>query len=173
MVLLRIEYIEEHLADASTPFEGALVRRMQRLKGLLMWTLETEYHERLTLFDQNLRTLDEAIRNGLSLDFPEAAAPRTPGVMKLDVDVASLRMLIDWTPFFQAWELRGSYPRILDDASVGAQARLWREEMKIRLPIATGVAALTWYFVSQGWEAITRPWVGSRMARPSPLNTAR
>jgi len=60
-VLARIEVIEAHLADASTPFEGALVRRMQRLKGLLTWTLETQYHERLTEFDRNLRQLDEAM----------------------------------------------------------------------------------------------------------------
>jgi tetratricopeptide (TPR) repeat protein len=60
-VLARIELIEEKLKDASTPFEGALVQRMRRLKGLLTWTLETEYHDRLTQFDQNLRTLDEAM----------------------------------------------------------------------------------------------------------------
>jgi hypothetical protein len=60
-VLARIEYIEQHLEGASTPFEGSLVRRMERLKGLLTWTLETEYHERLTEFDQNLRTLDDAM----------------------------------------------------------------------------------------------------------------
>jgi hypothetical protein len=60
-VLARIEYIEGQLEDASTPFEGALVWRMQRLKGLLTWTLETEYHTRLTEFDQNLRTLDDAM----------------------------------------------------------------------------------------------------------------
>jgi tetratricopeptide (TPR) repeat protein len=60
-ILARIEHIEEQLANASTPYEGALVLRMQRLKGLLTWTLETEYHERLTEFDQNLRTLDEAM----------------------------------------------------------------------------------------------------------------
>ena len=60
-VLARIERIEEQLANASTPFEGTLVLRMQRLKGLLTWTLETEYHERLTAFDQNLRTLNEAM----------------------------------------------------------------------------------------------------------------
>ncbi len=60
-VLARIEYIEEHLEGASTPFEGSLVRRMERLKGLLTWTLETEYHKRLTEFDQNLRKLDEAM----------------------------------------------------------------------------------------------------------------
>jgi hypothetical protein len=60
-VLARIERIEAQLKDASTPFEGALVQRMQRLKGLLTWTLVTEYHERLTAFDQNLRKLDEAM----------------------------------------------------------------------------------------------------------------
>ena len=30
---------------------------------------------------------------------------------------------IDWTPFFNTWELAGKYPAILDDAVVGAQAR--------------------------------------------------
>jgi 5-methyltetrahydrofolate--homocysteine methyltransferase len=30
---------------------------------------------------------------------------------------------IDWTPFFAAWELRGAYPAILDDARLGAAAR--------------------------------------------------
>ena len=60
-VLARIEHIEEQLEGASTPYEEALVQRLDRLRGLLTWTLETEYHERLTEFDQNLRTLDEAM----------------------------------------------------------------------------------------------------------------
>jgi 5-methyltetrahydrofolate--homocysteine methyltransferase len=35
---------------------------------------------------------------------------------------------IDWTPFFAAWELKGAYPRILDDPRVGAAARdLYRD----------------------------------------------
>ncbi len=37
--------------------------------------------------------------------------------------LAELCERIDWTPFFQAWELRGKYPALLDDAVVGAQAR--------------------------------------------------
>jgi len=41
----------------------------------------------------------------------------------LDVDVEQLRNHIDWTPFFQAWELAGAYPAILDDGVVGPQAR--------------------------------------------------
>jgi predicted negative regulator of RcsB-dependent stress response len=60
-VLARIEHIETLLEGAETPFEAALQRRMKRLKGLLIYTLETEYHERFTEFDRNLRGLDEAM----------------------------------------------------------------------------------------------------------------
>lgn len=60
-VLARIEHIETLLQGAETPFEASLQRRMTRLKGLLIYTLETEYHERFTEFDRNLRGLDEAM----------------------------------------------------------------------------------------------------------------
>jgi 5-methyltetrahydrofolate--homocysteine methyltransferase len=50
--------------------------------------------------------------------------PRTPGVSIFDdVPLAELRAIIDWTPFFQTWELSGRYPQILEDAVVGAQAK--------------------------------------------------
>ncbi|MEQ8825759.1 MAG: methionine synthase [Filomicrobium sp.] len=38
-------------------------------------------------------------------------------------DLAELVPYIDWTPFFQTWELRGRYPAILDDNTVGPEAR--------------------------------------------------
>jgi 5-methyltetrahydrofolate--homocysteine methyltransferase len=55
--------------------------------------------------------------------------PASPGVTVFeDVPLATLRDFIDWTPFFQTWELAGRFPQILDDAVVGAQAReLWRD----------------------------------------------
>jgi 5-methyltetrahydrofolate--homocysteine methyltransferase len=40
-----------------------------------------------------------------------------------DYPLADLVERIDWTPFFQAWELRGRYPAILDDSAQGAEAR--------------------------------------------------
>jgi 5-methyltetrahydrofolate--homocysteine methyltransferase len=40
-----------------------------------------------------------------------------------DYDLAELARYIDWTPFFQAWELHGRYPRILEDEVVGEEAR--------------------------------------------------
>ena len=65
-ILARIEHIESQLQGSDFPFEAPLTDRIQRLKGMLTWTLETKYHERLTEFDQNLRGLDEA------MDFAQA-----------------------------------------------------------------------------------------------------
>jgi 5-methyltetrahydrofolate--homocysteine methyltransferase len=50
--------------------------------------------------------------------------PEFTGVRVLDnFPLATLREYIDWTPFFHTWELKGVYPRILDDERQGAQAR--------------------------------------------------
>ncbi len=40
-----------------------------------------------------------------------------------DFPLAELVSYIDWTPFFQTWEMAGSYPKILDDHVVGVEAR--------------------------------------------------
>ncbi|HEX2595799.1 MAG TPA: methionine synthase [Luteimonas sp.] len=51
-------------------------------------------------------------------------APGKPGITVFDdYPLDDLVELIDWTPFFNAWELAGRYPAILDDAVVGKQAR--------------------------------------------------
>jgi len=60
-ILAQIEHIENQLKDAETPFDASLQQRIRRLKGTVTWTLETEYHERLTTFDRNLRGLDQAM----------------------------------------------------------------------------------------------------------------
>ncbi|MFN4064493.1 MAG: methionine synthase [Parazoarcus communis] len=49
--------------------------------------------------------------------------PNTLGVVALDVDLDELRDYIDWAPFFQTWDLAGSFPKILDDEIVGETAR--------------------------------------------------
>ncbi|NJD35781.1 MAG: methionine synthase, partial [Betaproteobacteria bacterium] len=50
--------------------------------------------------------------------------PKQLGVTVLkDLDLATLAEYIDWGPFFQTWDLAGSYPKILDDAVVGEAAR--------------------------------------------------
>ncbi len=50
--------------------------------------------------------------------------PKQLGVLAFDhYDLTELANVIDWTPFFQTWELAGRYPAILNDAVVGVQAR--------------------------------------------------
>jgi 5-methyltetrahydrofolate--homocysteine methyltransferase len=64
----------------------------------------------------------------------DLATPEFTGVRVLDnFPLATLREFIDWTPFFHTWELKGVYPRILDDPNYGAQARLIFTEAKALL----------------------------------------
>ena len=60
-LLAKIEAIETAIAAAGVPADEAMSQRLSRLKGLLTWTLEIEYHQRLNTFDANLRALDEAM----------------------------------------------------------------------------------------------------------------
>jgi 5-methyltetrahydrofolate--homocysteine methyltransferase len=54
----------------------------------------------------------------------DLAVPSFTGVRVLDnFPLAKLREFIDWTPFFHTWELKGSFPRILENAEYGEQAR--------------------------------------------------
>lgn len=71
-----------------------------------------------------LATLDEARANGFEIDESlKPAPPQQPGVHVFDDwDLADLRDYIDWTPFFRAWELHGTYPSILTDEVVGESA---------------------------------------------------
>ncbi len=60
-------------------------------------------------------------------------APRQPGLHVLaDYPLEELVACMDWTPFFQAWELAGKYPAILEDEVVGRQAsELYRDARKM------------------------------------------
>jgi 5-methyltetrahydrofolate--homocysteine methyltransferase len=59
----------------------------------------------------------------------DIAVPSFTGIRVLDdFPLATLREFIDWTPFFHTWEMKGMYPRILDDPEKGAQARLIFQE---------------------------------------------
>ena len=64
--------------------------------------------------------------NAFATDWTSYAPPR-PSFLGLrafdDYPLAELLRYIDWTPFFHAWELRGSYPKILLDDAVGAAAQ--------------------------------------------------
>jgi len=71
-------------------------------------------------------SLAEARANRLVIDWRATPAPKPCflGIKALDrYPLAELVDRVDWTPFFQTWELAGHYPAILDDPKVGNAAR--------------------------------------------------
>ena len=80
--------------------------------------------------------LAKARANAMQIDWT-AYRPTTPAFLGTRVfgsyDLAELQRHIDWTPFFQTWELKGRYPAILDDAEQGAAARALFEDAQAML----------------------------------------
>jgi 5-methyltetrahydrofolate--homocysteine methyltransferase len=75
---------------------------------------------------QSVISLDAARKRRTPIEWraEDLPVPEFIGVRVLDnFPLATLREFIDWTPFFHTWELKGVYPRILDDERQGAQAR--------------------------------------------------
>jgi len=73
----------------------------------------------------NWLTLEQARANKTPIDWEDyvPAAPKKPGVSVIEnVSLETLRKYIDWTPFFHSWQLKGRYPKILDDEEKGEEA---------------------------------------------------
>ena len=73
-----------------------------------------------------LITLAQARANCFKTDWT-TCVPSRPAFLGLkhlkNYDLAEIAACIDWGPFFQTWDLAGSYPKILDDKVVGTEAR--------------------------------------------------
>jgi 5-methyltetrahydrofolate--homocysteine methyltransferase len=86
--------------------------------------------------DKKRLRLAEARGNAVKIDFAKTP-PRKPtflGTRSFDAyDLAELVSYIDWTPFFQTWELAGRYPAILDDPKVGEAARALYDDARMML----------------------------------------
>ena len=81
-------------------------------------------------------------------------APRKPGISVFeDYPLADLVEWIDWTPFFQTWELSGRYPAILDDAIVGESATALFNDAKAMLAQIVAEKWLTAKAVVGLWPA--------------------
>jgi 5-methyltetrahydrofolate--homocysteine methyltransferase len=119
-----------HVLDASRAVgvAGALLNPGQR--EAFSATVKHEYQQirenRAERREQQPRqTIADARRHRLSIDW-QLVQPPAPSFMGRKVLTAypleELVPLIDWTPFFQTWELAGHYPAILTDARVGPAA---------------------------------------------------
>ena len=120
-----------HVVDASRAVGVAGSLRNEHLRDGFVAGVRTEYQ---TLraerggrqADERRQPLEDARRNRLVVDWTESTPPEPCflGTRPLrDYPLEELVPYIDWTPFFQTWELAGHYPAILDDPTVGATAR--------------------------------------------------
>ena len=106
-------FIEENKAD----FERIRTQRLQRQS------------------DKNYITLAQARKNAFTPDWSNYT-PTVPAFLGTKVfenlDLATLRNYIDWTPFFQTWQLAGKYPAILEDEIIGTVAqKLYHEAQEM------------------------------------------
>ena len=81
-------------------------------------------------------TIEAARANKFKIDW-NAFKPVKPSFLGVrafqNYNLASLVPYIDWTPFFQAWELAGRYPQILTDNKVGAEAKKLFDDAQVLL----------------------------------------
>jgi len=86
--------------------------------------------------EKSRTALAEARTNRLKFDWASYVAPK-PKFLGTRVfssyDLSELARYIDWTPFFQAWELKGAFPRILKDDKYGEAARSLYEDAQAML----------------------------------------
>ena len=119
-----------HVLDASrsvTVVESLLgYKKEQFVEDLkLEYQKLREHHEKHRGAKQ-LINLREAQANKLQIEFDQndITTPNFLGVQEFrNIPLENLVPFIDWTPFFQTWELHGRFPKILEDEIVGSEAK--------------------------------------------------
>lgn len=119
-----------HVNDASRCVQVASRLLSDAHKDSFVAELDEDYERYRKRFatrssETELHDLATARNNRLKSDWQTIpiVQPAQMGITVFaDVPLAALVDFIDWTPFFHAWELRGKYPRILKDGTVGEQA---------------------------------------------------
>lgn len=123
-----------HVADASLAVEVCTNLLSQERRSGYVRDLKANQEEQRQVFaagraELQLISLEEA-RSARHQFVPYKV--ETPSVVGThvyrDIALADVATLIDWSPFFWTWELKGSYPAILENKTYGAQAReIFRE----------------------------------------------
>lgn len=143
-----------HVLDASRAVGvvGSLVSQTQK-HGFVKQVMDDYARVRQSHQDRgakSLLTFVQARANRFISDWAKTDIP-TPAQLGIQVipdqSLAELMSYIDWSPFFHTWELRGRYPMIFDDATIGPKAkelyddaqRLLEEIVQQRLLKAKGV----------------------------------
>lgn len=118
-----------HVLDASRAV-GVASSLLGSARGNYMREVREEY-ERIAAkhaaadVDKKRITLADARADRYAIDWSQYEAPRPSflGVRAFrDYPLGELASYIDWTPFLAAWEIRGTYPAVLEDPTAGPAA---------------------------------------------------
>jgi len=129
-----------HVLDASksVPVVSNLLSKDQRDSYIQSVKLDyarfrEDYQKRQTI--KTYITLKEARENKLKVDWDnyEIPVPKFLGTRSYEnYNLREIAKYFDWTPFFQAWDLHGHYPKILNDEVVGKEAqKLFEDAQKM------------------------------------------
>ncbi|MES2812579.1 MAG: methionine synthase [Bacteroidota bacterium] len=128
-----------HVNDASRAVTVASNLLQSETKAAFSVSLREEYDTLREGYlnrsrEKNFLSIAQARQNKFKIDWKnfEPVKPNFIGTKTIDVDLSELVDFIDWTPFFQSWELYGKYPAILTDEVVGEQASdLFKDAQKM------------------------------------------
>ncbi|MFZ1687602.1 MAG: methionine synthase [Flavobacteriales bacterium] len=150
-----------HVIDASrsVPVVSSLLSDTDR--GVFAAKLKDEYAHVRAQYEGHERTKEyvpiaEARAKRFAIDFSNEppVQPKLTGVFPYrDFPLEQLVPYIDWTPFFQAWELAGRYPKILTDPVVGTEATKLYEDAQRMLKQLVSEKWLQAHGVAAIWPA--------------------
>jgi 5-methyltetrahydrofolate--homocysteine methyltransferase len=119
-----------HVLDASRSVNVVSDLLSEEKRDELIAANRDDQQKLREIYDQRaqkpLLAIAEARANAAAPDFTTQPPPRPAFLGRRivdDITVADLDPFIDWTFFFSAWDLKGKYPKILDDPRLGEAAR--------------------------------------------------
>ncbi|MDO9486399.1 MAG: vitamin B12 dependent-methionine synthase activation domain-containing protein, partial [Actinomycetota bacterium] len=126
-------------ASRSVPVVAALLSDDQR--PTLLADLQLDYDSLRERYAARTNAkvilpIDKARANKTPINWSEYQPPKpnTPGVQVFeDYSIAELREYIDWQPFFNAWEMKGKFPDILNNPASGEAARKLYDDAQVML----------------------------------------
>jgi len=132
-----------HVLDASksVPVASNLLQKDKQKVSEYVETGKLEYQKLREDHERRLRikdylTIEEARMKRPAFDWDkiEVIKPSFLGVKVIqDLELGKLKDFIDWTPFFNSWELKGRFPEILSDPVVGTEATKLYEDANLLL----------------------------------------
>ncbi|MDO8993016.1 MAG: vitamin B12 dependent-methionine synthase activation domain-containing protein, partial [Daejeonella sp.] len=150
-----------HVLDASRSVTVCSTLMSDENRGEYITNIHNEYSKAREAHlnkksDKRFKTIAEARAGKFQIDLNAAVAPKPTFLGTrafVDFSLEELVPYIDWTPFFHTWELRGSYPRIFEDAFVGAEAKKLYDEARTLLDKIIADKSLTAKGVIGFWPA--------------------